>query len=64
MIGIFLTTLFLDYSFALLHVIPETPQGRMKMDKDIFTWNRTTILDIIFIPVSIAYYFMGRKNSM
>ena len=63
-IGIFLTALFLDYSFALLHWVPKTPQDGMKMDKDLFTWNRTTILNIIFIPISIGYYFLGRKNSM
>lgn len=62
-IGIFLTSIFLDYSFALFGWVPASPQQGFDVENDLFEWNRTTILNLIFIPVSIAYYFFGKSNS-
>ncbi|MDB5152234.1 MAG: metal ion permease [Mucilaginibacter sp.] len=59
---IFITSLFLDYSFAALHWIPRAHTGGMQMTNEHFKWNYQTWLDLFFIPVSIAYFYWGRKS--
>lgn len=61
-ISIFATSLFLDYSFAALHWIPKTHPGGMQMTGRHFSWNYQTWLNLFFIPVSLAYYYWGRKS--
>ncbi|MBS1527618.1 MAG: permease [Bacteroidetes bacterium] len=61
-ISIFLTSLFLDYSFAALHWLPKPHSGGMQMTGQHFQWNYNTWLNLIFIPVSIWYFFSGRKS--
>lgn len=60
--SIFLTALFLDYSFAALHWLPKPHTGAMQMAQQHFEWNYATWLNIIFIPLSVAYFFWGKKN--
>jgi hypothetical protein len=54
--------LFLDYSFAALHRIPKTHTGEMQMTNRQFKWDYQTWLNLFFIPVSIAYFYWGRKT--
>jgi uncharacterized membrane protein YraQ (UPF0718 family) len=61
-VSIFITSLFLDYSFAALHWIPKAHSGGMQMTSDHFKWNYQTLLNLFFIPVSIAYFYWGRKR--
>ncbi|MDF2434467.1 MAG: uncharacterized protein JWP44_4098 [Mucilaginibacter sp.] len=61
-VSIFVTSLFLDYSFAALHWIPKAHTGGMQMTNDGFKWNYQTWLNLFFIPVSIAYFYWGRKS--
>ncbi len=61
--GIFFTALLIDYSFAWMGWVPPAPQEPLQADKNIFTWNRTTILNLVFIPVSLFYYFKGRAAA-
>lgn len=61
-ISIFLTSLFLDYSFAALHWLPKPHSGGMQMAAQHFQWNYNTWLNLIFIPVSLWYFFLGRKS--
>ena len=61
-ISILLTSLFLDYSFAALHWLPKPHSGGMQMASQHFQWNYNTWLNLIFIPVSVWYFFMGRKR--
>jgi uncharacterized membrane protein YraQ (UPF0718 family) len=61
-ISIFLTSLFLDYSFAALHWLPRPHSGGMQMAAQHFEWNYNTWLNLIFIPVSLWYFFLGRKS--
>lgn len=61
-ISIFLTSLFLDYSFAALHWLPKPHAGGMQMAAQHFEWNYNTWLNLIFIPVSLWYFFLGRKS--
>jgi len=65
MVGsIFLTALFLDYSFAALHWIPQNQHtDDMSMNGQHFEWNYGTWLNLIFIPLSAGYFFWGRKTS-
>ncbi len=60
--SIFVTSLFLDYSFAALHWIPKAHTGGMQMATEGFKWNYQTWLNLFFIPVSIAYFYWGRKS--
>jgi len=61
-ISIFTTSLFLDYSFAALHWIPKSPVGEMQMATEHFAWNYQTWLNLFFIPVSVIYFYWGRKS--
>jgi uncharacterized membrane protein YraQ (UPF0718 family) len=61
-VSIFFTSLFLDYSFEALHWIPKAHSGGMQMTKDNLKWNYNTWLNLFFIPVSISYFFWGRKS--
>lgn len=61
-VSIFATSLFLDYSFAALHWIPKAHTGGMQMAGKHFQWNYQTWLNLFFIPVSIAYFYWGRKS--
>jgi len=61
-ISIFLTSLFLDYSFTALHWLPKPHSGGMQMTAQHFEWNYNTWLNLIFIPVSLWYFFLGRKS--
>jgi len=61
-VSIFFTSLFLDYSFAALHWIPKTHTGSMQMASEHFSWNYQTWLNLFFIPISIVYFYWGRKS--
>jgi len=61
-VSIFLTSLFLDYSFAALHWIPKAHTGGMKMTGHHFSWNYQTGLNLFFIPLSLIYFYWGKKS--
>jgi uncharacterized protein len=61
-VSIFFTALFLDYSFAALNWIPKAHTGEMQMTGEHFKWNYQTWLNLFFIPVSIIYFYWGRKS--
>jgi uncharacterized membrane protein YraQ (UPF0718 family) len=61
-VSIFFTSLFLDYSFAALHWIPKAHTGGMQMGGRHFSWNYQTWLNLFFIPVSLIYFYWGRKS--
>jgi hypothetical protein len=61
-ISIFFTSLFLDYSFEALHWIPKAHSGGMQMTGEHFKWNYQTWLNLLFIPVSLIYFYWGRKT--
>jgi len=61
-ISIFATSLFLDYSFAALHWIPKAHSSGMQMSSRHFSWNYQTWLNLFFIPLSLIYFYWGRKS--
>ena len=61
-VSIFTTSLLIDYSFQWLHWIPKSPATHMQMENWKFEWNYATWLNIIFIPVSVIYFFAGKKS--
>ncbi|SDT18672.1 hypothetical protein SAMN05216490_2683 [Mucilaginibacter mallensis] len=61
-VSIFATSLFLDYSFAALHWIPKSSASGMQMATEHFEWNYQTWLNLFFIPVSVIYFYWGRKS--
>ncbi len=61
-VSIFFTSLFLDYSFAALHWIPKAHIGGMQMANKHFSWNYQTWLNLFFVPVSLVYFYWGRKS--
>jgi uncharacterized membrane protein YraQ (UPF0718 family) len=61
-VSIFFTSLFLDYSFAALNWIPKSHTGGMQMTGRHFSWNYQTWLNLFFIPVSLIYFYWGRKR--
>jgi uncharacterized membrane protein YraQ (UPF0718 family) len=62
-ISIFTTSLFVDYSFEALHWIPKTHHTAMQMANAGFTWDYQAWLNILFIPVSIVYFYWGKKST-
>jgi len=61
-ISIFLTSLFLDYSFAALHWLPKPHSGGMQMAAGHFEWNYASWLNVIFIPLSLLYLYWGKRS--
>jgi uncharacterized membrane protein YraQ (UPF0718 family) len=61
-VSIFFTSLFLDYSFAALNWIPKAHTGGMQMGGTHFSWNYQTWLNLFFIPLSLAYFYWGKKS--
>jgi uncharacterized membrane protein YraQ (UPF0718 family) len=61
-VSIFFTSLFLDYSFAALHWIPKVHSGGMRLTNAHFQWDYQTWLNLFFIPVSVYYFFAGKKT--
>jgi uncharacterized protein len=60
--SIFFTALFLDYLFAALHWLPKPLTGAMQMEQAHFQWNYNAWLNLLFIPLSIIYFFWGKKT--
>ncbi|MEO8948947.1 MAG: permease [Mucilaginibacter sp.] len=61
-VSIFFTSLFLDYSFEALKWIPKAHNGGMQMANAHFQWNYATWLNIFFIPISLTYFYWGKKS--
>jgi hypothetical protein len=61
-VSIFITSLFLDYSFELLRWIPKTHHTAMQMASNSFKWDYQTWLNFLFIPASLIYFFWGKKS--
>jgi uncharacterized membrane protein YraQ (UPF0718 family) len=60
---IFITALLVDLSFSALHWMPKSPAAQMTGMTDAFVWNWQAWLNLIFIPLSLIYFFWGR-NAM
>lgn len=60
-ITILATGLFLDFLFSVLGMIPESPQGQF-LSHSVFQWNYKAVLNLIFIPVSIIFFYIGKKQ--
>ena len=52
-----------DIGFDLMGWIPNHPTGSGPMIHKAITWDYSTVLNIIFIPLSVAYFFWGRKQG-
>jgi uncharacterized membrane protein YraQ (UPF0718 family) len=61
-LSILVTSLLLDYTFEALRWIPKSHSGGMQMTDAHFKWNYNTWLNLFFIPVSVIYFFAGRKS--
>jgi len=61
-LSIFVTSLFLDYSFAALNWIPKAHTGGIQMMDEHFKWNYETWLNLFFIPISLLYFYWGHKT--
>ena len=60
-IGILITGLFLDFLFSALGMIPANPEGQF-LAHSVFQWNYKTLLNLIFIPLSIIFFIIGKKQ--
>ena len=61
-VSIFTTSLFLDYSFEVLHWVPKTHHTAMQMANSGFRWGYQTWLNFLFIPASFIYFFWGKRS--
>ncbi|HTI58659.1 permease [Mucilaginibacter sp.] len=62
-ISIILASLLVDIGFDVMGWIPKHPKTGFMAMHDAITLNYKTVLNIIFIPASIIYFFWGRKQS-
>ncbi|MBS1521560.1 MAG: permease [Bacteroidetes bacterium] len=62
-VSIIVSGLLVDVTFNLLGWIPKHPPGDYTMTHKTIVWNYETILNIIFVPLSVAYFFWGKQRS-
>jgi uncharacterized membrane protein YraQ (UPF0718 family) len=62
-ISIIISGLLVDIGFGALGWIPEHPHGNYTIAHEAITWNYGTILNIVFIPLSIAYFIWGKRQN-
>ena len=60
-LSIFVTALTIDVSFEASHWIPKHQSQSMQMEGWKFKWNYASYLNLFFIPLSVVYFFFGRK---
>ena len=60
-IAIVVTGLFLDFLFNAVGWIPESPEEGF-LAHSVFQWNYKAVLNLIFVPVSIIFFYLGRKR--
>lgn len=60
---ILLTALFLDYSFGALNLIPQNPTQSLAVIQNEITWNYRTLLNLLLIPLTLGYYFWGKRQK-
>jgi uncharacterized membrane protein YraQ (UPF0718 family) len=58
---IFVTALLVDLGFSVLHWIPASPVRMTGMDHAI-RWNWQAWLNVVFIPLSLLYFFWGKRS--
>ncbi len=60
---IFITAMLVDLGFGALHWLPRSPVGHMQaMDQGV-VWNWQSWLNVVFIPLSLVYFFWGRRSA-
>jgi len=59
---IFITALVVDVGFTALHWVPKLPVGYMSGMSQPFVWNWQAWLNAVFIPLSLLYFFWGRRS--
>ncbi|MCJ8209131.1 permease [Mucilaginibacter sp. RS28] len=62
-VSILISAILVDAGFTLLHWIPASHASRATQSHHVFAWNYKAILNIIFIPASIACFFIGKKQG-
>ncbi len=60
--SILITALAVDYIFQWAGWVPHQHGEQMTMQMIGIQWNYTTILNIVFIPLSLLFFFKGRKS--
>jgi hypothetical protein len=61
-VSIFISAILLDYSFQLLHWLPQSPRHFIHMQRWKFEWGITTWLNFFFIPAAVLYFFWGKRS--
>lgn len=59
---IFITALIVDLGFSALHLLPRNPTGQMTDMHKKFVWDWQAWLNVIFIPLSLIYFYIGRRS--
>lgn len=60
---IFITAILVEVGFTTLHWIPRSPAGHMRNMTHSITWNWQAWLNVLFIPLSLLYFFWGRRST-
>jgi len=62
-LSILITGVGTDYLFQALGWIPSHPATTAKLHMPSLAWNYKTILNLIFIPLSVVAYFIGKVKT-
>lgn len=62
-VSIILSAIVVDTGFTLLHWVPDSHTAVGTQQHHVFAWNYKAILNILFIPASIACFFTGKKQG-
>lgn len=62
-LSIMLSAVAVDGLFTLLHWIPQHQATQNLQAHPVVTWNYKTLLNLIFIPLSVIYFFTGKKQG-
>ena len=62
-ISIVLSALLVNVGFSLLGWIPQNHHITSMKAHEVFAWNYKMVLNIIFMPLSIIYFFVGKRQQ-
>ncbi|MBK0382524.1 permease [Pedobacter sp. SD-b] len=60
-VSILATALMIDFGFDIMGLIPQNGTGTIT-DQTVFVWDYRTVLNIILIPTSVVFFFMGKRE--
>ncbi|MFD0793430.1 permease [Mucilaginibacter litoreus] len=62
-VSIIFSALLVDLGFSIVGWIPKNHNQVSVQAHQVFAWNYKTILNIVFMPASLIYFFLGKRQG-